>query len=240
MLFDDVSAKLDKKDKEIAMLKEKNTELENSVDLIKKLLNDDQLKKLLEPKSQKPWSDLTLQQSVEIYYQCGTSAYDFLRERGFPLPSARTLQRHMQKINCEPGILHDMLRLMKLKVDKMSAKDKKVALVIDEMQIQAKKEYDPVTGQIMGFPTVPPGPALIERRQKSGKSEVEYMAQKMLSGMVAGLFWRFKNLVFFQFTDCSFDQVIMVQKLIKLIKALQDVGLDVKTLVGNMGMLMII
>ena len=49
-----------------------------------------------------------------------------------------------------------MLRLMKLKVDKMSQKDKKIALVIDEMQIQSKKEYDPVTGTIMGFPTVPP------------------------------------------------------------------------------------
>ena len=112
------------------------------------------LKKLLEPKSKFTWSDLTLQSSIHIYYHCGTSAYDFLIERGFPLPSARTLQRHMQQINFEPGILrHDMLMLMKLKVDKMSPKDKKIALVLDEMQIQAKKEYDPNTGEIMGFAT---------------------------------------------------------------------------------------
>ena len=90
----------------------------------------------------------------------------------------------------------------------------------------------------MGFPTVPPAEATRKRRQESGKNPDDYMAQKMLSGMVAGLFWRFKNLVFFEFTDCSFDQVIMVEKLIKLIEALQDIGLDVKTLVGDMGMLM--
>ena len=63
------------------------------------------------------------------------------------------------------------------------------------------------------------------------------MAQKLLSGMAAGLFWRWKNLVYYDFTDVSFDQVIVAKKIIKLIEALQDIGLEVCTLVGDMGFL---
>ena len=63
------------------------------------------------------------------------------------------------------------------------------------------------------------------------------MAQKMLSGMAAGINWRWKNLVYFEFTDCSIDSKVMVEKLLELIGELQAIGLDVKTLVGDMGIL---
>ncbi|KAK4315365.1 hypothetical protein Pmani_013418 [Petrolisthes manimaculis] len=41
------------------------------------------------------WSNATVQKSLRIRFSCGTRGYDDLIEHGFPMPSLRTLRRHI-------------------------------------------------------------------------------------------------------------------------------------------------
>ena len=228
---------LDKKVKEIEALKKKNEELESAVAILKKFLTNDQIYRLMNPKSRSPWSDLTLQNCIDMFYHCGTSGYNLLIKMGFPLAKPRTLQNHLRKLACEPGSLHDVFRILRVKVPKMPEAHRKCVFVVDEMQLQAKKEYDPVKGVIMGAPTVPPSKELIAKRAKKGKHEKDFMAQKLFNGMIAGYLYRFRQIVFFEFTDVSFDKEIMARKVVEVITDCQHCGLDVMTFAGDMGML---
>lgn len=49
-------------------------------------------------------------------FACGTTGYNLLIQQKFPLPSVRTLERRMSKIDFRPGILNNVLTLMNLKV----------------------------------------------------------------------------------------------------------------------------
>ena len=228
---------LDKRVKEIEALKKKNEELESAVAILKKFLNNDQIYRLMNPKSRSRWSDLTLQNCIDMFYHCGTSGYNLLIRMGFPLAKPRTLQNHLRKLACEPGSLHDVFRILRVKVPKMPEAHRKCVFVVDEMQLQAKKEYDPVKGVIMGAPTVPPSKELIAKRAKKGKHEKDFMAQKLFNGMIAGYLYRFRQIVFFEFTDVSFDKEIMARKVVEVITECQHCGLDVMTFAGDMGML---
>jgi hypothetical protein len=47
---------------------------------------------------------------------CGTSGYEEMLRQGLPFPSIRTIQRHIQNIKFKPGILHEVVEIMKHKV----------------------------------------------------------------------------------------------------------------------------
>merc|ERR1712016_510654 len=115
-----------------------------------------------------PWSDSTLQKSMQIYYSCGTKGYKFLRDKNFPLPERSTIVRHCNQIESDFGRQYDMIKLMKLKMETMEPRDRVCALVMDEMAIAPKREFDPTTGQIIGHPTLPTGPNLVSTRLRKG------------------------------------------------------------------------
>ena len=98
-----------------------------------------------------PWSDKTLQKSMQLYYTCGAKAYSFMRDKGHPLPERTTIIRHCDKIHSDFGTQHDMLKLMAMKIECLDPRDRKCAIIFDEMTIQAKREYDPSTGQFIDF-----------------------------------------------------------------------------------------
>ena len=221
--------------KQIEELSRKNSDLEQAQKLLKRFLTDDQIYRVLHPKSRSHWSDLTIQKCLDLYYHCGTRGYELLIANGYPLPWPRTLQRHIQFYGCEPGILYQNMDVMKKTVVNMSPKQRKCVFMIDEMQIQAKVEYDPGTGTMIGRPTVPPSKDLIKRRLAKGKVEENFMASKLLNGMVAGYFGRFANLVWYEFTDSSFNKRIVALKVLTVITYLQYIGLEVMSFATDMG-----
>ena len=226
---------IEKQKKEIEELSRKNSALEQAQKLLKRFLTDDQIYRVLHPNSRSHWSDLTIQKCLDLYYHCGTRGYELLIANGYPLPLPRTLQRHIRFYGCEPGILYQNMDVMKKTVAKMCAKERKCVLMIDEMQIQAKVEYDPGTGAMIGKPTVPPSEDLIKRRLAKGKLEKNFMATKLLNGMVAGYFGRFANLVWYEFTDSSFNKRIVALKVLTVITYLQYIGLEVMSFATDMG-----
>ncbi|XP_077507762.1 uncharacterized protein LOC144118836 [Amblyomma americanum] len=73
---------------------------------IKHLFNDDQMSSMERLSSNSSrWEADTLVKSLRLRLACGTRGYNLLRDYGYPLPSERTLQRHIEHAKFRPGIL---------------------------------------------------------------------------------------------------------------------------------------
>ena len=77
-------------------------------------------------------------------------AYKIL-SRFFILPSIRTLQHDLQKMDIKPGFSDSVLEALKVKVNAMDCRDKNVVLVFDEMSIKEGLLYNVRRDIIEGF-----------------------------------------------------------------------------------------
>lgn len=83
--------------------------LENLESKLKKIFNEDQLFLLKSAKQSNigyTWDNSTIKKCSQIFYSCGKSGYEFLRELGYPLPCVRTLQIKCSKLPFEEGLLY--------------------------------------------------------------------------------------------------------------------------------------
>ncbi|KAH8040950.1 hypothetical protein HPB51_013120 [Rhipicephalus microplus] len=84
---------------------------------LKGLFNDDQMRSMERLSAQGArWEAGTLVKSLQLRLACGSRGYGLLREFGYPLPSDRTLQRHIQHVKFRPGLLRDILEPLRAKV----------------------------------------------------------------------------------------------------------------------------
>ncbi|KAH9384249.1 hypothetical protein HPB48_026242 [Haemaphysalis longicornis] len=91
-----------------------------------KFLNQDQIQALSRDSNKgSTWSPLTVKQVLQIKFSCRTSGYESLTKLGYPLPANRTLARRLQGLKFLPGILTDVVNLLKTKAEGMQdvAKD---------------------------------------------------------------------------------------------------------------------
>ena len=233
-------------EKKVNELSSENHDMKAKISGLEKLFNEDQIDRLLCPGSRKPYLTKTLQEGIHLYYTCGTSAYNFLRDKGFPYPSVRTLQRHLVGIDCQPGIQHDFINLMKKRTDNLSREEKFCGLSIDEMSISPKIEYDPTTQSYIGFPTIPPSKKLVTERmhERNAKEflgmevddDDDQYAYHALNVLLCGHTVRYKQIVGYHFTDNSFDAEVFAQWLRELIKEIKDtLGLVINSITTDMG-----
>ncbi|KAH8024703.1 hypothetical protein HPB51_000667 [Rhipicephalus microplus] len=84
---------------------------------IKKYLLPDQLQGMCTSSMRgKQWSAETIQKGLKLRLACGSRGYNAVRELAVPLPSERTLQRRVENYKFSPGILHEVLKSLVLKV----------------------------------------------------------------------------------------------------------------------------
>ena len=112
---------------------------------LSKFLNADQIDSLKRKTKSKGarWSNSTVKKSLQIRCATGVTGYNHLIREGFPLPSYRTLCERVEKAQFEPGIQHNVLEWLQVKVNScgtVEAKDCVIAL--DEMQLQPTVEFD--------------------------------------------------------------------------------------------------
>ena len=233
-----------KLEKENMSLREENLSLKAKLAGFEKIFNEDQFERMACPGSKKPFLLKTLQECIHLYYSCGSTSYELLRQKGYPLPCARTLRRHLEGIDTKPGTQHDFIRIMKKKVEKMTEPEKFCGLAIDEMAICPKIEFDTTTQQFMGHPTIPPGKKLVERRRRQKqynesrglKTSDDEFAYHALNVLLCGQTVRYKQLIGYHFTDQSFDEKIFCEWLISLIKEVKDtLGLVICSITQDMG-----
>jgi hypothetical protein len=64
------------------------------------------------------WSNMSIHKALKLNISCGTSGYEEILRQGLPFPTIRTIQRHIQDLKFKPGILTEIIDLLKVKVHK--------------------------------------------------------------------------------------------------------------------------
>ncbi|XP_072145524.1 uncharacterized protein [Dermacentor andersoni] len=124
-----------------------------------KFLDEDQLRALSRSNNRgNSWTPETVKQGLQIKFACGTTGYETLRKLGYPLPSNRTLTRRLEGLKFLPGILHEVIDVMRCKAMAMEEVEKDCILFLDEMEISSGYELDRAEDALLGGKTLPPKP----------------------------------------------------------------------------------
>ena len=110
---------------------------------LNRFLNDDRVQQLKSASTRTvKWSNDTIKSSLKIRCATGAKGYTYLRSVGYPLPSYTTLCNRVENAQFRPGIHHDVLEWLKVKVESLPSMGKDCILAIDEMQVQPTVQYD--------------------------------------------------------------------------------------------------
>lgn len=217
------------KDEALAREKKKVKRLQRDCDksrkMLKSLFEEDQIKCLersLEGKDMRgfKYSARSVQKSLKVKYSCRARGYKHLRQSGYPLPSLRTLRRRVEGITFIPGVLSDVLLLLKGKVSSMREMDKNVILLLDEMTIQESLEYNKGTDELVGNVTLP---------HHTGS------ATHALVFYICGLSRRWKQTVAYHFTGASTKGLQLLDIILDITKKCHEIGLLVRCVGSDMG-----
>ena len=232
---------LAEKDRQIELLTQQDLKQKAQLDTMAKIFQPDQLYRAQHPLTRVAWSDLTLQKVMQMYFTCGKKGYTFLYNNVLPnmIPERTTIVRHCNTIESTWGTQYDMIKLMDLKIETMPKRDRKCALILDEMAITPRREYDPSTGEFIGLPTLPAGPGLVEKRRKKGIDNSKVLATHVLNILCVGLVKFWKQLVGYHLTDESFCPKAGAKWLREVLSLLFGIGLEVMLIIHDMGPCMI-
>ena len=216
---------LAERDKAIEAQAKELSELKSA---IKTVYEDDQVHRLKNPKSRSKWSPKTLKKAIQYYYSAGATHYEMRRKKGEPWPSSDCLRKHLRKIPFEIGTLKGMLRRLKSKVKLMNPKEREVVLLIDELYLQAKREYDNSTGGFIGHPTISP------KYKPNEQPNLDRLACHGVAAMVCGITTRWKQLIGIHYTEKSYDAKAMKEWIDEMITTCQEIGLKVRCVTMDM------
>ncbi|XP_064469958.1 uncharacterized protein LOC135384699 [Ornithodoros turicata] len=189
------------------------------------MFNSDQLSAISRHSNRgSKWSESTIKKALQLHFSCGSSGYDDILEQKLPYPSARTLRRRVEGIKFQPGVLHEVFELLQAKVPALGPQERCCLLMIDEMAIQQKLEYDPSTSSIRGYSTLP----------VPGKQE-KTLATHGLVFMLCGISTRWKQVVGYHYTGDSFSGVDAGNKTVDIIKKCHAIELNVLAITTDMG-----
>lgn len=187
-----------------------------------KFLADDQKKVLAKQNSRgMTWSMATIKQALQVKFACGTTGYELLRTLRYPLPSTRTLMRRLQGFCFLPGILKEVLDVLKKKVETMEDAERDRVLFLDEMEISGGIEHDQSQDCFLGSVTLPK------------MEEVE--ANRALVFMLGGLTTRWKQVVAYHFTGRSLEGTLLKDFVLEIVKLSFEAGLKVLVVTSDMG-----
>ena len=197
---------------------------------LEEIWNPDQIERVLgPPHSHPPWYEKTLEGCMKTMARCGGQGYEYLKdELKLPMVPRRTCQRHLAKIDSEPGpLLHDIMRMLSRKAEKMTPEERLCCLNIDEMTLKAKYQYDSATQQYYGHITVPLSEKMQAKRIKeTGKyDEKMEFAHHALNAMIVGLSTFWKQLIAYHFTGNSYCAKTVAKWIVDLIRAISSINL---------------
>ena len=218
------------------LLQKENDSLKATVASVKKIFNDDQMHRLLNPSSRSRWSYKTMQFFLALKTLIGPTAYEWLYAKGWPLAHINSIYNHAAKIECEPGILYDFLTLTEFEVATRPARDKYVALVMDEMSIKPKYVYNNHTQSFMGNPTIPVSEGVIKNRTSKDPTwdQSQALATHAFNAQIASLCARFKGHAGVEFTDNGWCPKAVAKWMKQLIQKIYDISLITKVIVMDM------
>ena len=165
------------------------------------------------------WSSQQKAFSLSLLHS-SPKTYKLLR-KVFALPSPRILKKAMQAIQVYPGINTNILEALRIKTSKMSAQDKLVAIMIDEISIRECLSYDQSRDVIEGV--------------TEGESRGEELANHALVFMVRGIVRKWKQPLAYYLSSGPMTGAEMKPLLLACIDSLQSIGLKVMLCVCDQG-----
>lgn len=111
----------------------KNAETKAS-DILRMVFTPGQVKKLMSPSNNRiMWSAEDISSAIALW-SVSARAYNYLRDvKNIPLPCVQTLRNWSATFNVKPGILHNVLQIMQIKGQDLSAIEKLTVLSFDEI-----------------------------------------------------------------------------------------------------------
>lgn len=149
------------------------------------LLNQLKLRRMLG--TRRRFSEQDRNFSLALYY-CSTSAYTFLRKM-LCLPTIRSLRRWLANINLSSGFNANIFNMLKLKSKNMSATDRVVSIVVDEMSLKQELVYN-ASGDF--FEGVKDFGTELSSEKKGGKIS---LANQVLVVMIKGIKSNYKQVI---------------------------------------------
>lgn len=153
-----------------------------------------------------PWDEETVLSALEHRIRLSRSQYDWLRQRGYPLPGLTTLQTWLSSFVVRPGSCDLQMHLLEKILATLPQRDRSCVVMYDEMDIMGVATYDTQLDQRLG------------------------PHKKLQQFMAGGIFNGWKLPVMFEF-----DRRVTKPMLLGLILAMERVGARVVAVVGDMG-----
>ncbi|TGZ50578.1 Uncharacterized protein DBV15_12610 [Temnothorax longispinosus] len=208
--------------KENFNLKEEIKILNNCLQKTQIYFGNDQLRVLRTGTSRgMKWSEDTILKGLNLRFTCGTRGYNYLRQIMAPLPSVRTLQRSIEHIKFNPGLLDSVFLRLQEMIHNMNENDRNCVLIFDEMSIEQRIDLDPSTGAYIGYVSLPGVP--------------KQLASKALVFLLAGIQKRYKQVVAYHFTTGKAYHEAIVEVIMKILERCEQIGFKVLALVCDMG-----
>lgn len=170
-----------------------------------------------------------MQRCLGIRSVVGRNGYEYLRKLKFPLPSYRTLCRRIQGTPFTPGIQHDVLQWLKLKMETKKESEKLCVLLVDEMQLKPRVELDKGLHKVVGYVSTETLPA------DSPPSAEKEIASHALVFMLRGLTASWKQTVAYLFTGSSIKREPFWEFAKKVIDASESAGFRIQCVTSDMG-----
>ena len=224
----------EQKDKSVEMQKTMESNA-NTVAQVNTLFTGDQMHRLENPNSRRPWFDMTIQNCIQDYCKMGYTSYCHMRKRLKNLmPHPETLRWHLRKVNLPPGIWYDMLELLKIKAESLPEEEKVCSLIFDEMALKSQLTYDMATQKIVGYVTTPLSKKQLQKKKEKGLEDRAYHAFTI---MLVCLFGKCKQTIDFHLTGRSFDAEIIAQWLKDIITEVKKTTLTIASMCMDMSTL---
>lgn len=177
------------------------------------------------------WSVETLRTAFQIRFVTGVHGYQFMRELGYPLPSYRTLCSRVQHVEFKPGLQFDIINLLSVKLAKMCEQEKDVVLMLDEMQVESKLEFDKGLNTFLGMVS----DEVAVTKHSLNNSTSANLATHALVFMIRGLTANWKQVIAYYLTGNSIMGNVLWQITRNIISLLADGGMNVRAVVSDMG-----
>ena len=165
------------------------------------------------------WSNEAIIKALKIRFTLGKHCFNYHRNTGYPLPSYSTINKRIQNIKLDFGVLNVIFELLKTKVENMEVADRNCCLLIDEMEISDIQEFDASAKSFVGNTTL-------------GKAGV---ANHYMVVMLRGIKSKWKQIVAHELTGPFTDGPAMKRVVFETIKAARDIGLKIRASTSDMG-----
>ena len=159
--------------------------------------------------------------ALSLYF-CSPQAYRFCAKM-FALPSKRTLQMWLAKLNVQPGFSDAVFEVLEQKCKRFNTRDKLCCVVFDEMSLKSALSYDPARDVVTGF-------------EDFGDGKVSSnFAKSALVFMVKGLCMKWKQPLGYFLTGNTTAAERLRDLLSLVVQKLADIGLTVMVVICDQG-----